>query len=96
MEQKDFYDWENMSVFKITSLMVMWFNFERVDIRTLSRPSVASRIWYELEIHERHHQPHASMYISAQRLDIVKRKLIEYLDSKNIRDDYKKSLNPEI
>lgn len=78
-------EWEQMSVNGIASIMVTWLNYHSVTFTTESRPAVASRVWHRLEIHKTDNEPHANMYIDGQRLDIVKKRLIEYLDSENLR-----------
>lgn len=78
-------NWEDMTVGGITAIMVTYLNFHSVVTTTESRPAVASRVWHRLEIYKTDNEPHANMHIDGQRLDIVKKRLIEYLDSENLR-----------
>lgn len=88
-EIKDkFYDWESMSVSQIIQLMVKWFDFERVNMTCSSRHAVESGIWFEIEIEKDAHNKYSG---SAQRLDLLKTRLIYALDGVwKIREDYLK------
>lgn len=84
-----FYDWESMSVSQIIQLMVKWFDFRRVDITCRSRHQVESGIWFDIEIEK--HENDDRYSISAQRLDILKSRLITALDDVwKVREDYLK------
>lgn len=57
--------------------MCKWFDFESVNVNYEQRNSVASRIWINIRIEDKN----KTYYISGQRNDIVKRRLIDWLRS---------------
>jgi hypothetical protein len=85
MSFEDLYKWESMSVSGILYVVVKWLNYESVKFELVERGSVESGIWYTIELWEKTDQPHASGYISSQRDDLLKKRLIEFLDNKNHR-----------
>ena len=89
MDTEKYYNWEKMNVAYIIHLMIKWFNFQLVQMEVRERPSVESGMWYDIKIER--HNPEKLWFVSGQRLDIVHRRLIEFLDSQNVREDYLKS-----
>lgn len=88
-EIKDkFYDWELMPVSHIIYLMVKWFGFDRVHMTCSERASVESGVWFIVEIER--DEPRLTYSVYAQRPDILKRRLIEFLDERKTREDYLK------
>lgn len=85
MALTDLYKWELMSTSGILYVVVKWLNYEFVKFELSERSNVESGIWYTLELWEKRNQPHASAYISSQRDDLLKKRLIEFLDSKDHR-----------
>lgn len=86
MDLNKYYQWEYMALSSIIWLMIKWFNFDSVEMETEYRKDVESGVWISLKIV----QGNVANYITGQRPDIVKKRLIEYLDSKNIRETYLK------
>lgn len=83
-----FYDWESMSVSQIIQLMVKWFDFHQVNMTCRSRHQVESGIWFDIEISKQENEQYS---ISAQRLDLLKHRLIIALDGIwKVREDYLK------
>ena len=90
MDKEDFYNWEKMSLARIITLMVKWFGFPSVNMQVHERDNVESGIWYELKIEHSDLGQINTSYISGQRSDVVRRRLIEFLDQLDIRKDYLK------
>jgi hypothetical protein len=84
MDKEDLYNWEKMSLSNIILLMVKWFNFDNVTMEVQCRPNVESGVWWNLKIE----QDGKTYYVTGQRTDIVRRRLIEILDSLEIRKHY--------
>jgi hypothetical protein len=91
MNTEKFYNWEKMNITFIIHLMVKWFDFQSVQMEIRERPDVESGMWIDIKIEK--HNPEGLWFVSAQRLDIVHRRLIEFLDRQNIREEYLKELN---
>jgi hypothetical protein len=92
MDLEKIYDWENMALSSITTLMVKWFNFDKVEMTTTGRVAVESGIWFDITIHRGEIGKGGHQWsVSGQRTDIVKRRLIEFLDGQNVRADFLKS-----
>lgn len=87
MDLEEFYNWEKMTPTSIIYLMIKWFDFDEVNLNVRSRPEVASRIWYDVEVTKRKDK----WSFSASRSDLIKDKLIKFLDRKNIRKSYLES-----
>lgn len=68
-------DFESQSLGIIAFNMCKWFMFDRVNVNYEPRNSVASRMWItvEMEIDSK------TYMVDGQRVDIVKRRLIEWL-----------------
>lgn len=88
MDLKKYYDWENMPVASIITIMMKWLNVRKVDFTTTSRANVESGVWLEIIVRDDAFQPLWS--VSAQRLDLLKERLIEALDRRNMRNEYLK------
>lgn len=86
MDKEDFYNWEKMSISNIISLMVKWFGITSVRMEVFERANVESGVWWEIEF-EKDGQKH---FANGQRMDVVRRRLIESLDRLNIRENYLK------
>lgn len=82
------YKWEDMSLTGITTVMVKWLNFHAVEISTKYRHNVESGIWYDLTIKD---DAFNYLYnVSAQSSELLKARLIEYLDKKEYRAEWLK------
>lgn len=86
MDIDKFYDWEKMHVAGIIYVMVKWMNIHHVEFTTTQRPKVESGIWYDITVKDENFSP--IWNVSAQRLELLKERLIEMLDRKNFRKDY--------
>jgi hypothetical protein len=86
MGMDNYYNWEKMAVSSIVWLMIKCFNFDTVDVNTAYRKDVESGVWITVKIEK----GGKTWYIDGQRTDIIQRRLIEYLDGQNIRNDYLK------
>lgn len=86
-----YFDWEKMTITSIIGLMIMYLGFDKVEMECYARPEVASRIWFNISI--RSSEGHLIAGVDGQRIDILKRRLIEYLDGKELRKDWLKE-NP--
>lgn len=84
MDIEDFYKWEDKSISNIIYLMVKCFGFGGVKLELIQRDNVESGVWWEVEF-ERDAQRY---FVNGQRMEIVKRRLIEQLDRLDIRKDY--------
>lgn len=69
-------DFEGQPLSQITYNMVKWFDFDCVDISTSYRADVESRVWISIKIIKKE----STWYVDGQRIDIVKRRLIEFLN----------------
>jgi len=85
MRMDNYYNWEKMGLQYIVYLMVKWFLYDTVNIETIGRVDVESGIWITITVKKEDKE----WLISGQRVDVVHRRLIEFLDSQNIRQDYK-------
>jgi hypothetical protein len=85
MDKDKYYNWENMAVSSITWLMIRWFNFDSVEMTTSYRKEVASRVWITISIHK----GDSRWFVDGQTMDIVRTRLIEFLDREKVRGDYK-------
>jgi len=81
---EDFYNWEKMSISNIIHLMVKWFDIDHVEMWVSQRNNVESGVWWNIKF-EKDGQ---NYYADGQRMDIVRRRLIEQLDRLEIRKDY--------
>lgn len=73
---------EEQPVSHVIYNMIKWFNFDQVEMNTCVRDEVESRVWMTLKIQK----ADKTWYVDGQRLDIVKRRLIEFLDNQKVRD----------
>ena len=87
MDLEQYYKWESMGISSIIYVMVKWLNFHDVTLNTRYRKDVESGIWFDIEIREDDKYDKPAFSISAQRTDILRRRLIEYLDKKNLRPE---------
>lgn len=90
MDKEDFYHWEKMALSGIIGLMVKYFGFTSVKMEYRERDNVESGVWIELEIEKERNELCPKRYIHGQRTDIVRRRLIEFLDELDIRKEYKR------
>ena len=81
MKMEDYYKWEDLALSSIVHLMVKMFDFEEVNTTTFQRHNVESGVWIDVTIKK----GKQTWYVSAQRTDILKRRLIELLDNLQIR-----------
>lgn len=86
MDLDKFYKWEGMAVSSIIHLMIKWFNFESIEMLCYSRHNVESGIWYDIKIVKGGN----SWSVSSQRLELLRDRLIKFLDGQNVREDYLK------
>ena len=84
MDIEDFYNWEKMSISNIVHLMVKWFGVTSVEIEVMQRDNVESGVWWRIKFEN----DNQTYYADGQRMDIVRRRLIERLDNLDIRKDY--------
>lgn len=69
-------DFESQTLSQITYNMIKWFNFEEIEHTTKFRPNVESGVWISLKIVK----GQTTWYVDGQRIDIVKKRLIEFLN----------------
>lgn len=69
-------DFDSQPLSQISFNMVKWFNFERVDISMYERLNVESMVWISIKIVK----GEKTWYVDGQRIDIVKRRLREFLN----------------
>ncbi|MGN6416155.1 MAG: hypothetical protein ACTHMC_01595 [Pseudobacter sp.] len=74
---------EFQSTHQLVYNMVKWFCFDEVEYTTRHRPNVESTVWMQLTIEK----DGKKWVVEGQRLDIVKRRLIEFLDKQGIRGE---------
>ena len=86
MDIDKFYKWEDMAVSSILHLMIKWFNFERVEMTIHQRHNVETGMWYDIKIEK----DGKSWGVSSQRLELLRERLIKFLDGENVREDYLK------
>jgi hypothetical protein len=89
MDIEDFYNWEKMSISNIISLMVKWFDVESVKME-VNTANVESGVWWIIEFEK----GNKKYFVTGQRTDIVRRRLIEQLDRLDIRKDYLNQQTP--
>lgn len=73
-------DFESQPVSAITYNLIKWFNVDKIEMETSSRLNVESGVWIQLRITIKD----KTWYVDGQRLDIVKRRLIEWYN-KNLK-----------
>jgi hypothetical protein len=76
----DITDFERQPVSAIIYNLIKWFDVDRIEMETSSRPNVESGVWIRLRITIKD----KTWYVDGQRLDIVKRRLIEW-HNKNLK-----------
>jgi hypothetical protein len=69
-------NFEKQSVSMIIYNLIKWYMVDRIEMETYSRPEVESSVWIQLRITVKE----KSWYVEGQRLDIVKRRLIEWFE----------------
>lgn len=74
-------NFEDQPLSQIIYNMIKWYNYDSVEMHTHARANVESGIWISLQIHKEL----KTWYVDGQRLDIVKRRLIEFLDKQGAR-----------
>jgi len=79
------YDFENQTMQAIFFNMIKWFEFDSIDVECKRRPDVESTVWISITIQK----GEKTWYIDGQRNDIVKRRLVEWLN-KNVENPNKK------
>lgn len=73
-----------MSISNIIYLMVKWFDCTAVEMEVTQRSNVESGVWWRVKFEKDNN----TYYADGQRMDIVRRRLIERLDHLEIRKDY--------
>lgn len=73
-------DFESQPLSQITFNMVKWFNFDTVSTDISYRANVESTVWISIKIVK----GEKTWYVDGQRIDIVKRRLIEFLNKEII------------
>lgn len=76
-------DFESQPLSQIIFNMIKWFEFDGVNAETWARNNVESGVWISLHIRK----GEKTWCVDGQRLDIVKRRLIEFLDKQKVRPD---------
>lgn len=76
-------DFESQPLSSIIYVMVKWFQFDRVQQDIKVRSDVESGVWINLKIEQQGREWH----ISGQTNEIVKRRLIEFLDEQKVRSN---------
>lgn len=71
------YDFKSQSLQSIAFNLVKWFNFDEVKINTRQRDNVESRVWITVELEK----DGKTTWIDGQRIDIVHRRLVEWLET---------------
>ena len=56
--------------------LIKWYMVDKIEMETYSRPEVESGVWIQLRITVKE----KSWYVEGQRLDIVKRRLIDWFE----------------
>lgn len=77
------YDFESQSMQGIIFNMIKWLYFDSVDMECKSRSDVESRVWITIKIQKDGN----TWYVDGQRNDIVKKRLIEWLE-KNVKKPF--------
>ena len=70
-------DFESQTIGTLAQNMIIWFGFDDVQMRFISRPEVASRVWIDVEIQKGKDK----WFVSGQTGKIVHRRLVEWLKS---------------
>ncbi len=76
-------NFESQSLSSIVYNMVKWFEFDGVNTETWRRDNVESGVWISVSIRK----GEKTWHVDGQRLDIVKRRLIEFLDKQKVRPE---------
>lgn len=75
--------WENMPLSSLLAVLTKYFNCDDFELVVISRPSVATRIWFTLKfmLPEWYgHESKRTRYLSASSLELTKERLIKCLD----------------
>lgn len=76
-------DWESMALSTLIAVLVKFYDCDYFDLRVISRPDVATRIWFTLsfELPERYgHESKRRRLLAASSLELTKERLIKCLD----------------
>lgn len=77
----DLLKFEDQPVSQIIYSMVKWMGFDDVEMNAVGKAAVESGVWVLIRIKK----GKKVWWIDGQRLDIVKRRLIEFLDKQKVR-----------